>query len=559
MKGRFTVTAATVVIAIAMGLLGPTVRAAGGLTITSFSPASGPVGTVVTIKGTGFVAKDIVRFNGTTAAVAGVNAAATVLITSVPYGATTGIITVTDPTTGQTVGLPNSPFTVTRGIFPNPRNVWAGGSLTLFGSALSPDRTDPIGIGALTVGRVTTDRFGNFQIGVSVPWSFTSGQWKLWVVDPIFNKVITIIFVLGDWPEYGHDTSLSGYDTFESSLTPTSVAGLKQLWSKTTDPAAVWAMEPSVANGLVYEGFNESGNGNFYAFTTDGKTIKWSVGLYAQQLGAAPAIANGVLYLVTGSSFGPLLYAMNAATGAPIWNRYIGSASGSALSAPAVVGTSVYVGTRDGDLLALKTSTGATEWSFAAGAAIDASPAVAGGIVYVASKNGILWAVNATTGKKVWVAYGAEGDGSAAVVGGVVYSGFNNGYVEALKASTGVRLWLNGFGGNAVFRTSPAVAKGVVYIGFDTTATAGGILAAMNASSGVVNWIQIVGPGITDAAVADGVVYCASATGNLVRAINTSTAAVLWHTSAVSAPNAPIISNGTVFLEGTNNIYAFSL
>ena len=559
MKGRITITSATLVIAIGMGLLGPTVRAAGGLTMTSFSPASGPVGTVVTISGTGFVANDIVRFNGTTAAVAGVNAAATVLTTSVPYGATSGIITVTDPTTGQTVGLPNSPFTVTRGVFPTPRSVWAGGSLTLFGSALSPDRTDPIGIGALTVGRVTTDRLGNFQIGVSVPWSFTSGQWQLWVVDPVFNKVITIIFVLGDWPEYRHDTSLSGYDTFESSLTPTSVAGLKQLWSKTTDPAASWAMEPSVADGLVYEGFNESGNGNFYAFTTDGKTIKWSVGLYAQQLGAAPAIANGVLYLVTGSSFGPVLYAMNAATGAPIWNRYIGSASGSALSAPAVVGTSVYIGTRDGNLLALKTSTGATEWSFAAGAAIDASPAVAGGIVYVASKNGILWAVNATTGKKVWVAYGAEGDGSAAVVGGVVYSGIVNGYVEALKASTGARLWINGFGGNAVFRTSPAVVKGIVYIGFDTTAAAGGILAAMNATSGVVNWTQIVGPGITDAAVADGVVYCASTTGNLVRAINTSTAAVLWHTSAVTAPNAPIISNGIVFLEGKNNIYAFSL
>ncbi len=171
MKMRLTATAVAVVIAMAVSLLGPSVRAAGGLTMTAFSPASGPVGRVVTITGTGLVTNDIVRFNGTTAVVSKVNAAATKLTTSVPYGATTGIITVTDPSTGQTVSLPNSPFTVTKGIFPSPRNVWRGGQFTLFGSALTADTSEPFGIGKLTLGQITTDRFGNFQIGVSVPWS----------------------------------------------------------------------------------------------------------------------------------------------------------------------------------------------------------------------------------------------------------------------------------------------------------------------------------------------------------------------------------------------------
>ena len=64
--------------------------------ITSLSPASGSVGTTVTITGSGFVttkANDIVMFNGTTAVVT--SATSTTIVTAVPSGATTGQITVT--------------------------------------------------------------------------------------------------------------------------------------------------------------------------------------------------------------------------------------------------------------------------------------------------------------------------------------------------------------------------------------------------------------------------------------------------------------------------------
>ena len=48
--------------------------------------------------------------------------------------------------------------------------------MTFAGSALSPDQTEPIYIGATRVGSVLTDRFGNFQVGVSVPWDIHSGE-----------------------------------------------------------------------------------------------------------------------------------------------------------------------------------------------------------------------------------------------------------------------------------------------------------------------------------------------------------------------------------------------
>jgi outer membrane protein assembly factor BamB len=65
--------------------------------------------------------------------------------------------------------------------------------------------------------------------------------------------------------------------------------------------------------------------------------------------------------------------------------------------------------------------------------------------------------------------------------------------------------------------------------------------------------------GITDPAIANVLVYCASTTSNLVTAMDASNGVVLWYTSAVTAPLAPVISNGLVFLEGGNVIYAFSL
>jgi FG-GAP repeat/IPT/TIG domain/Bacterial Ig-like domain (group 3) len=80
-------------------------------TITSFTPASGPVGTSVTINGTNFsttAANNIVKFNGITAATP-TSATAIKLVVTVPSGATTGTISVT---VGALTGTSGSTFTV---------------------------------------------------------------------------------------------------------------------------------------------------------------------------------------------------------------------------------------------------------------------------------------------------------------------------------------------------------------------------------------------------------------------------------------------------------------
>jgi hypothetical protein len=64
--------------------------------VTSFSPASGPVGTVVTITGTGLSQATAVKFGGVAATTFTVNSDVKITAT-VPAGAVTGKISVTTP------------------------------------------------------------------------------------------------------------------------------------------------------------------------------------------------------------------------------------------------------------------------------------------------------------------------------------------------------------------------------------------------------------------------------------------------------------------------------
>jgi Divergent InlB B-repeat domain len=79
-------------------------------TIASFTPASGPVGTNVTITGTNFTGATAVTFNGANASFSATSA--TTIQATVPAGATTGSISVTAPGgTATSAG----PFTVVNG------------------------------------------------------------------------------------------------------------------------------------------------------------------------------------------------------------------------------------------------------------------------------------------------------------------------------------------------------------------------------------------------------------------------------------------------------------
>jgi YD repeat-containing protein len=132
--------------------------------IFQFTPSSGPVGTTVTIYGTGFSAtpsSNTVKFNGTTTTV--LTASTTVLTANVPTGATTGTISVT---VSGTTATSTSVFTVGTGAAPtlssfSPAVAGYGETLTLTGTNYDPtpanDRVAFSGaIGVVTTATATT-------------------------------------------------------------------------------------------------------------------------------------------------------------------------------------------------------------------------------------------------------------------------------------------------------------------------------------------------------------------------------------------------------------------
>jgi YD repeat-containing protein len=101
-------------------LTGITRQASSTLAIIHFTPSSNPVGSPVTIYGTGFSAtpaSNTIKFNGTTATV--LTASTTVLTANVPSGATTGFISVT---VGANTATSSTSFTVGIGGTPTVSN-----------------------------------------------------------------------------------------------------------------------------------------------------------------------------------------------------------------------------------------------------------------------------------------------------------------------------------------------------------------------------------------------------------------------------------------------------
>lgn len=161
----------------------------------------------------------------------------------------------------------------------------------------------------------------------------------------------------------------------------------------------------------------------------------------------------------------------------------------------------LFLGSMDGELVALEASTGARLWEVpleeakssggfgcaapASSVAIYGTPAVAGDLVYVSGYNGKVYAINSSSGALRWV-YPREGNlqpvvGGPVVASGRVYFGSADGKVYALDAATGDMEW-EFTTGDKIWST-PAVDGDTLYIGsFDKK------LYALKTSDGSKKW-----------------------------------------------------------------------
>jgi outer membrane protein assembly factor BamB len=155
----------------------------------------------------------------------------------------------------------------------------------------------------------------------------------------------------------------------------------------------------------------------------------------------------------------------------------------------------------------------------------------------------------------------ATGFSSPAVVKGVVYIGTEDGTVYALDAWTGAVRWSHDTGFTHNW-SSPAVARGAVYIG-------GGNLVALRASTGAVVWkVSTGGDDSWTPTVAHGVVYTISRVGptepgtEKLYAVRASDGSILWTKKTGYAGDsvtgqAPTVANGVVYVgSASQELYA---
>ena len=178
-------------------------------------------------------------------------------------------------------------------------------------------------------------------------------------------------------------------------------------------------------------------------------------------------------------------------------------------SGAAVADGSLFVGSKEGRLVAINIADGARQWSeplkasgsaggfgcapmsgggcaaAPSGMAIYGTPAVAGDLVYIGGYNGKIYAFNSSSLQKRWV-YPVEGNlepivGGLTVALGKVYFGCSDGKVYALDAATGNWEW-EFETGDKIWST-PAIEGDTLFVAsFDNK------LYALNATNGEERW-----------------------------------------------------------------------
>ncbi len=194
-------------------------------------------------------------------------------------------------------------------------------------------------------------------------------------------------------------------------------------------------------------------------------------------------------------------------------------------------------------------------WRFTASPAPQnsAAPAIVGNTIYYACRDRF-YALDAETGRVIW-RYPADQPLDAqfrttpAVAEGIVYVGATDGNLYALAAPTGKYLW--SFRAQAAILSPPTVVNDVVYFG-----SADGRVYAINAKTGEPVWrggfrtLDAVNGAV---AVADDMVYFISADQTLYAAA-AATGLLLWRTRLPGTLYAlsPVVADRNVYVVASN-------
>ncbi len=330
------------------------------------------------------------------------------------------------------------------------------------------------------------------------------------------------------------------------------------LWTYKT--GAPVTSSPSVVDGVVYVGSQDR---NLYALNATTGAFLWNYNTMERNdiVSSSPAVSNGVVYI---GGLKTKIHAVDAYSGELLWKYKlpIRTTTRSGVSSSAAVADGIiYVGNMDGTVYAFDEECGDLIWSYAIPSSmydehrIFSSPAVVDGVVYIHTFGGYLYALDASSGTLLWD-YLAEDDytaySSPSVEDGAVYVGSGTaGTFHAFDALTGDLLWEFPLVGSA--GSSPAVSNGVVYFGCNAHTA-----YALDADTGAQLWnFTTGGRVISSPAVANGIVYFGSCDKNIY-ALDAVTGDFLWnYTTGGEIYSSPSVINGVVYTGSSDgNVYA---
>jgi outer membrane protein assembly factor BamB len=269
-----------------------------------------------------------------------------------------------------------------------------------------------------------------------------------------------------------------------------------------------------------------------------------------------PAVDDGTVYFGSNDS---AIYALRTGGGTLVWRT---KTRGWVMGGPTVSGPSLYVLSDDGLLYKLDRRTGTIDWTFDTHGGgvkrampnppddlaydyLSSAPAVAGGVVYVGSADKRLYAVDAASGHERW--HFETGDivrSTPAVDHGRVFFGSRDHDIYAVDARTGALEWKYDTGREIV--SSPLVDSGTVYIGSRNSN-----LYAFDAASGAFRWKAFFWSSWVEssARMRGGVLYIGSSDYQQLLAIDPATGETLWNFDTDgSAWSTPAVTDSMVYV-----------
>ena len=247
--------------------------------------------------------------------------------------------------------------------------------------------------------------------------------------------------------------------------------------------------------------------------------VLWDRDTGKKEIGSTPAVAFGKVFVTTLGG----LFALDAMTGAPLWNN----TNARGFSSPAVYNNSLYVGTAAGTVIRLDATNGHAIWetrllAHTSFSGITSSPKPAFDRVFIGTFNE------------------SGGDGE----------------VVALWEGNGTIAWRHPTA--SIHLSSPAVVGDAVYVGvmgrYNTTSQVTfdppyGVLA-LDAVSGHERWFVPTGGSVAASPAILGPNVIAPAKDGKVYALNRTTGSISWQVAVDAGISSPAVSGDTAFVGG---------